>query len=84
MKGEKLSDEIFLQEMAAFENFGKEIGWQIFAVQEQSERLLIERGIIENREQLVGRGFVNEAHEFVTGSGLQFWKIPGTHGAAPA
>jgi len=70
MKGEKLSDEIFLQEMAAFENFGKEIGRQIFAVQEQSERGFVKRGILKNREQLVGRNFVNKAHEFVTGSGL--------------
>jgi len=70
MKGEKLSDEIVLQELAAFENFGKELGWQIFALQEQSERCFVERGVLKNREQPIGRDFVDEAHEFVTGSGL--------------
>ena len=75
MKKERALDSIGFQPRFAQANFFEKFGGQIFASQEKTQGCVVERGILEERQQHRGIGMIDQCGEFVAGGGAGKLKI---------
>jgi hypothetical protein len=75
MKKERALDGIGFQPRFARANFFEKFGGQIFASQEKTQGCVVERGILEERQQHRGIGMIDQCDEFVAGGGAGKLKI---------
>ena len=77
MEGERAFDSIIFEKVFARGDFFEDFGGEIFAIEQEAELRFVERGVVENSEQDLSGGMLEESGEAVASGGQRAFAIGG-------